>query len=67
MVTELGVAYVTGVTILFFFWVYGIYAFVRDLKNRYIPLARQYVRGRRKTKADAEEDAEREEGERGLF
>lgn len=65
MVTEIGVAYVAGVTLLFFFWVYGIYAFVRDLKNRYVPLARQYVRGRRTTDADAE--AEREERERDLY
>lgn len=67
MVTELGIAYLVGVTVLFFFWAYGIYAFVRDLRYRYLPLAKQYVRGRRRRKAQNEAEAEREERERELY
>ena len=64
---DIGLLYVAGVTVLFFFWVYGIYAFVRDAKNRFIPLVRQYLRGRRREKEEAERDAEREERERQLY
>ena len=67
MVTELGWAYVVGVTLLFFFWAYGIYAFVRDAKNRFIPKARQYLRGRRRLKEEREREAEREEREQELY
>lgn len=38
------VAYVAGVLVLFFFWLYGIVAFVRDVKNRLVPAYRQYRR-----------------------
>lgn len=64
---DLGVLYIGGVTVLFFFWAYGIYAFVRDMKNRFIPLARQYRRGRKRQKAEAEREDEREERERQLY
>jgi hypothetical protein len=67
MITDLGLLYVGGVTVLFFFWAYGIYAFVRDTKNRFIPLARQYRRGRKREKEEAERDQEREERERQLY
>jgi hypothetical protein len=67
MVSELTLLYVGGMTLLFFFWAYGIYAFVRDTKNRFIPLARQYRRGRRREKEEAEREAEREEREEQLY
>ena len=37
--------YVGGVFVLFFFWIYGIVAFVRDVKNKLVPAYRQYRRG----------------------
>jgi hypothetical protein len=64
---DFGLLYVGGVTVLFFFWVYGIYAFVRDTKNKFIPLARQYRRGRRRDKEEAQREAEREEHEEQLY
>ena len=64
---DFGLLYVGGVTVLFFFWVYGIYAFVRDTKNKFIPLARQYRRGRRLDKEEAQREAEREEHEEQLY
>jgi hypothetical protein len=67
MITEIGLLYIGGVTVLFFFWTYGIYAFVRDTKNRFIPLARQYRRGRKRQKEEAERDEERDERERQLY
>ena len=36
--------YVGGVLVLFFFWVYGIVAFLRDVKNRLVPAYRQWRR-----------------------
>ncbi len=39
--------YVGGVLILFFFWIYGIVAFIRDMKNTVIPAYRQYRHGER--------------------
>lgn len=59
--------YFAIVTVLFFFWVYGIVAFARDLKGTYIPKARQYVRGRREQKEQAEKEREREQKERQLY
>jgi hypothetical protein len=67
MVTELGWFYLTGMTILFFFWAYGIVSFVLDLKNTIIPKARQFVRGRRRLKQQRKEEEEREERERQLY
>lgn len=64
---DFGLLYVAGVTVLFFFWAYGIYAFVRDTKNRFVPLARQYLWGRRREKEEAEREKEREERERQLY
>ncbi|MFB6207209.1 MAG: hypothetical protein ABEJ05_11860 [Haloglomus sp.] len=59
--------YFAIVTVLFFFWVYGIVSFALDLKNKYVPMARQYLRGRRKQKEQAEEEREREQKERQLY
>ncbi|PSP71257.1 hypothetical protein BRD12_01705 [Halobacteriales archaeon SW_12_67_38] len=67
MVTELGLFYVGGMTLLFVFWAYGIVSFVLDVKNKFVPLARQYRRGRRREQEEAERDAEREERERQLY
>ncbi|WP_254546235.1 hypothetical protein [Halomarina pelagica] len=59
--------YVGGVTLLFFFWVYGIVAFVRDVRGRWLPAARQYWRGRRALREQAKQEREREERERQLY
>ena len=67
MVTELGWFYIGGMTVLFFFWAYGIVSFLLDLKNVIIPKARQYLRGRRRLKREEEEEKEREERERQLY
>ena len=67
MVTELGWLYLGGITVLFFFWAYGIVSFVLDVKNKFIPGSRQYLRGRRRLKEEKEEEEEREEQERQLY
>ncbi|PSP63160.1 hypothetical protein BRC77_07620 [Halobacteriales archaeon QH_8_64_26] len=67
MVTELGWLYLGGMTVLFFFWAYGIVSFVLDVKNKFIPGGRQYLRGRRRLKEEKEEEEEREEQERQLY
>ncbi|WP_224335395.1 hypothetical protein [Haloprofundus halobius] len=67
MVNELGLLYIGGVTILFFFWAYGIVSFVLDLKNIIIPKGRQFLRGRRRMKEEQKREEEREERERQLY
>lgn len=67
MVTELGWFYIGGMTVLFFFWAYGIVSFLLDLKNVVVPKTRQYIRGRRRLKRQEEEESEREERERQLY
>lgn len=59
--------YVAGMTVLFFFWVYGIVAFVRDCRNRYVPAVRRSLRGRRAERERRDREAEREERERELL
>ena len=59
--------YFGGGTLLFFFWVYGIYAFARDLRGRYLPAVRQYRRGRHTEQEASRQAAEREERERQLY
>ena len=59
--------YVGGMSLLFVFWAYGIISFVLDVKNKFIPLARLYRRGRRRQKEEAEREAEREDRERQLY
>jgi hypothetical protein len=54
-------------TLLFFFWAYGIYAFGRDLKNKWIPLVRRYRQGRRNQREEERKRQEREEKEQQLF
>lgn len=67
MVTLEGYAYLAGMTLLFFFWAYGIIRFLMDVKNIYIPKGKQYVRGRRKLKEEKKKEKEREEKERQLY
>jgi len=59
--------YLAAVTVLFVPWVYGLYALVRDGRNRFLPLARRYLRGRRSRAKQREEEREREERERQLY
>ncbi|MFC6824672.1 hypothetical protein [Halopelagius fulvigenes] len=67
MVNELGWLYLGGMTVLFFFWAYGIVSFVLDLKNTIVPKTRQYIRGRRRLKEEEEREKEREEREKQLY
>lgn len=67
MATDLGLTYVVVVTLLFVPWAYGLYALVRDGKNRFIPAVRQYREGRKQQKADREAEREREEKEQQLY
>jgi hypothetical protein len=67
MVTTFGWLYVGGMTVLFFFWAYGIIRFLMDLKNIYIPKGRQYLRGRRRLKEEKEAEEERKEKEEQLL
>lgn len=67
MVSTVGVVYVVGVTVLFFFWAYGIYAFVRDLRQRYLPALRARIEQRREDADAARAEEEREEKEQQLY
>lgn len=59
--------YFGGGTLLFFFWVYGIYAFVRDCRRTYVPGLRAWVARRREREQEQEREDEREERERQLY
>lgn len=59
--------YFGGGTLLFFFWVYGIASFIRDVRYKGVPAVRQYVRGRRRQRDEARKAHEREESERQLY
>lgn len=63
MVDAALLSYVGVVTLLFFFWAYGILAFVRDVKNKLLPWMRQY----RAKRAERAEEEEREQRERELY
>ncbi|GAA0674948.1 hypothetical protein ACFQDG_05730 [Natronoarchaeum mannanilyticum] len=67
MVSTVGAVYVVGVTVLFFFWVYGIYAFARDLRGRYLPAVRAYFEQRQDDAEAARAEEEREEREQQLY
>lgn len=67
MVSTYTLVYFGGGTLLFFFWVYGIYAFVRDCRRTFIPGLRGWVAMRREREEDREREAEREEKERQLY
>lgn len=64
---EATLLYVGGLTILFFFWVYGIASFILDVKNKLVPGARQYLRGQRRQREEQERQQEREEREQQLY
>ncbi|AHG01615.1 hypothetical protein HALLA_04240 (plasmid) [Halostagnicola larsenii XH-48] len=61
------ILYYGGLLVLFFFWIYGIVSFARDVKRRVIPGIKQYRRGRRRLAETDERDREREENERQLY
>ncbi|MFP8956196.1 hypothetical protein ACLI4Y_05670 [Natrialbaceae archaeon A-CW3] len=61
------IVYYGGLTILFFFWIYGIVSFVLDLKNKIIPGLRKYRRGRSRQREERERQRERDEQERELY
>lgn len=63
MITELAWFYVGGLTLLFFFWVYGIVSFARDVRRKLLPAIRQY-RARRAAESEEESDLEAQEDER---
>ena len=63
MVTELAWFYVGGFTLLFFFWMYGIVSFARDVRYRLLPAIRRY-RADRSARAEEAEQAAQEEEER---
>lgn len=67
MVNALGLLYIAAVTLLFFFWVYGLVAFVRDSRQKYVPALKRYLTARREQKEQAKRDAERAESERNLY
>ncbi|WP_225334196.1 hypothetical protein [Halomicrobium urmianum] len=56
-----------GMVVLFFFWVYGIVSFARDLRYKYIPAVLRYRRGRKELEEKREEEREREEKEQQLY
>ena len=55
--------FVIAGTILFFFWAYGIIAFVRDMKNWVLP----WIRVRREKRKSEKREQEREEREQELL
>jgi len=67
MVSTPTLVYVSAVTILFFFWIYGIVSFILDIKNKIIPGAKQYLRGRRHQKKQKRKEQEQEELKEGLL
>ena len=67
MVTTAELLYFGGGTLLFFFWVYGIAAFVRDCRHKYLPAARELWASRREQQTEREREREREEKERQLY
>ena len=67
MVNELGWFYIGGMTVLFFFWAYGIVSFAFDCKNKFLPAARALWAARRERREETERESEREEKERQLY
>ncbi|MFD1645872.1 hypothetical protein [Haloarchaeobius litoreus] len=64
---EVALVYYGGGTLLFFFWVYGIVSFVRDLRRTYVPALRKLLTARRAKKQQRAEAEQREERERQLY
>ena len=67
MSATVAAVYYGGLTVLFFFWVYGIVSFVLDVKNKLIPGVQRYRRGRRVLSERAKRERERNERERDLY
>jgi len=65
--STVALVYFGGMAVLFFFWIYGIVSFGLDLKNKIVPGARQYLRGRRKLKEKRKQEKEQEEREQQLY
>ena len=59
--------YFTVGSLLFVFWAYGVVSFVLDVKNKFVPMGKQYLRGRREQTAQAQQEQERDERERQLL
>ncbi|MCO8266270.1 hypothetical protein NKF06_06640 [Haloferax sp. AB510] len=66
MLETLTIVYVSAVTVLFFFWAYGIYAFFRDCRRTYVPKFRQMLRGWRSMRTEGGEQ-ELDEHEKQLL
>jgi len=67
MVTTLGLLYLVGGTVLFFFWAYGIVSFVLDCKNKFLPAAAQLIANWRARRREQASDDEREQREKQLY
>ena len=61
------IVYYDGLTILFFFWIYGIVSFALDVRNSIVPGIRQYRRGRTRSKQRRQTEQERRENEEQLY
>ncbi|MWV39916.1 hypothetical protein [Natrialba sp. INN-245] len=59
--------YYGGLSVLFFFWIYGIVSFGLDLKNKIVPAIRQYRRGRTRREQSTDTQNERSEREEQLY
>ena len=59
--------YYGGMTVLFFFWIYGIVSFALDVKHKIIPGIRQYRRGRTRRKRRQQQEDEQREREEQLY
>ncbi|NGM69665.1 hypothetical protein G6M89_11715 [Natronolimnobius sp. AArcel1] len=59
--------YYGGLSVLFFFWIYGIVSFGLDLKNTIIPGIRQYRRGRKQLTEQQAAENDRTETEEQLY
>lgn len=46
MMTTQGAIFIVAVTILFFFWIYGIISFYFDLRYRFLPFVARKLRER---------------------
>ncbi|QFU81190.1 hypothetical protein [Natronorubrum aibiense] len=59
--------YYGGLTVLFFFWIYGIVSFALDIKNKLLPAIQQYRRASTRRSRQQEHDNERQEREEQLY
>ncbi|WP_435195116.1 hypothetical protein [Natronomonas sp. EA1] len=59
--------YFAAGSLLFGFWAYGLVSFALDVKNKFIPLVREYRRERQEKQTQERREQEREERERQLL